>query len=94
MGSDNHEGDVKGMNRRDFMVAGAAGAALAAGAGIAPAMAQPKPPDPKNLRTNSPSGKRVAIVTDTQLNIGPYLAQEFAKLGYVGRAATLARGAR
>jgi 3-oxoacyl-[acyl-carrier protein] reductase len=80
--SDTHDGDTKGMNRRDFMVAGAAGAALAAGAGIAPAMAQPKPPDPKKLRTNSPSGKRVAIVTDTQLNVGPYLAQEFAKLGY------------
>jgi 3-oxoacyl-[acyl-carrier protein] reductase len=82
MGSDSNEGNAKGMNRRDFMVAGAAGAALAAGAAVPAAMAQPKPPDPKKLRTNSPSGKRVAIVTDTQLNIGPYLAKEFARLGY------------
>ena len=82
MSSDNQDHDGRGMKRRDFMVAGAAGAALAAGAGVRTAMAQPKPPDPKNLRTNSPSGKRVAIVTDTQLNIGPYLAREFARLGY------------
>jgi NAD(P)-dependent dehydrogenase (short-subunit alcohol dehydrogenase family) len=51
-------------------------------AASAPAAAQPLPPDANKLRTNSPSGKRVAIVTDTQLNIGPYLAKEFARLGY------------
>jgi NAD(P)-dependent dehydrogenase (short-subunit alcohol dehydrogenase family) len=72
------------MDRRSFMRAGAAGAAgmVAAGSAFRPAAAQPLPPDPKKLRTNSPSGKRVAIVTDTQLNIGPYLAREFARLGY------------
>jgi 3-oxoacyl-[acyl-carrier protein] reductase len=74
----------KGMKRRDFMMAGAAGAAgiVAATTALRPAAAQPAPPDPNKLRTNSPSGKRVAIVTDTQLNIGPYLAKEFARLGY------------
>ncbi len=80
MGSDARDNDTKGLNRRDFMMAGAAGAAGMMAASSA--MAQPKPPDPKKLRTNSPSGKRVAIVTDTQLNIGPYLAQEFARQGY------------
>jgi len=81
MGSDTHDDDLKGMDRRSFMLAGAAGAAAVAAAS-APAMAQPKPPDADKLRTNSPSGKRVAIVTDTQLNMGPYVAQEFAKRGY------------
>jgi 3-oxoacyl-[acyl-carrier protein] reductase len=72
------------MKRRDFMMAGAAGAAgmVAAASAVRPAAAQPMPPDPKKLRTNSPSGKRVAIVTDTQLNMGPYLAKEFARRGY------------
>jgi 3-oxoacyl-[acyl-carrier protein] reductase len=72
------------MKRRDFMIAGAAGAAgmVAAASAVRPAAAQPMPPDPKKLRTNSPSGKRVAIVTDTQLNMGPYLAKEFARRGY------------
>ena len=79
MGSDAHD-EGTGMNRRDLLMAGAAGAAGMVAAGTA--WAQPKPPDPKKLRTNSPSGKRVAIVTDTQLNIGPYLAEEFARLGY------------
>jgi 3-oxoacyl-[acyl-carrier protein] reductase len=82
MGSDAHDDDLKAMDRRNFMLAGAAGAAGLVAAASAPAAAQPKPPDPKKLRTNSPSGKRVAIVTDTQLNMGPYIAREFARLGY------------
>lgn len=84
MGSDMRDDDGKGMNRRNFVMAGAAGAAGLVAAAAAPgtAAAQPKPPDPKKLRTNSPSGKRVAIVTDAQLNMGPYLAKEFARLGY------------
>jgi len=71
----------QGMKRRDFMVAGAAGMAAAVSAAM-PAGAQPKPPDPDELRTNSPSGKRVAIITDAQLNMGPYIAKEFARRGY------------
>jgi 3-oxoacyl-[acyl-carrier protein] reductase len=84
MSSETKEQDAKGIDRRRFMMAGAAGAAgmVAAASALRPAAAQPLPPDPKKLRTNSPSGKRVAIVTDTQLNIGPYLAKEFARLGY------------
>ena len=34
------------------------------------------------LRTNSKTGIRTAIITDTQLNIGPYLAEEFARRNY------------
>ena len=82
MASDTNEQDAKGMDRRNFMLAGAAGAAGVIAATAAPAAAQPTAPDPKKLRTNSPSGKRVAIVTDTQLNIGPYLAKDFARRGY------------
>ena len=82
MSSDDRNDD--GMKRRDFMMAGAMGAAgiVATAAASSDAAAAPMPPDPKKLRTNSPSGKRVAIVTDTQLNMGPYIAKEFAKLGY------------
>jgi 3-oxoacyl-[acyl-carrier protein] reductase len=82
MSSDDRNDD--GMKRRDFMMAGAMGAAgiVATAAASSQAAGAPMPPDPKKLRTNSPSGKRVAIVTDTQLNMGPYIAKEFAKLGY------------
>ena len=64
-------------------MAGAAGAAgvAAAGLGIPAAAAAPKAPGAK-LKTNSKTGIRTAIVTDTQLNIGPYLAREFARLNY------------
>lgn len=85
MSSDTKEQDAKGMNRRRFLMAGAAGAAgiAAAGVGMNKAWAQPKAPDPKALWTNAKTGgKRVAIVTDTQLNIGPYLARKFAHANY------------
>ncbi len=83
MSSDKKEQDVKGINRRDFLMAGAAGAAgiAAAGVGMNTAWAQPKAPGAK-LKTNSKTGIRTAIVTDAQLNIGPYLAREFARLNY------------
>ena len=44
----------------------------------------PKPPAAlgTQLRTNSKTGIRTAIITDTQLNIGPYLAEEFARRNY------------
>ena len=79
MSSDKSESDANGINRRDFLVAGAAGLATA-GLGMSAAMAAPEPPPAlgSKLRTNSKTGVRTAIVTDTQLNIGPELAKEFA----------------
>lgn len=83
MSSDKKEQDAKGIDRREFLMAGAAGAAgiAAAGVGMNTAWAQPKAPGAK-LKTNSKTGIRTAIVTDAQLNIGPYLAREFARLNY------------
>jgi 3-oxoacyl-[acyl-carrier protein] reductase len=81
MTSDSNKPNTQGINRRNLLTAGAAGLA-AVGAGSV-ASAQPKAPDSKVLRTNvKKGGKRVAIVTDTQLNIGPYLARKFAHAGY------------
>jgi NAD(P)-dependent dehydrogenase (short-subunit alcohol dehydrogenase family) len=85
MSSDKKGQEVKDINRRDFLMAGAAGTAglAAAGLGMNTAWAQPKAPDPKALWTNAKrGGKRVAIVTDTQLNIGPPLARKFAEANY------------
>ncbi len=69
----------QGVNRRHFLATGAVGLA-AAGAGIRTATAQAS--RPQDVPTNSKTGIRTAIVTDTQLNIGPYLARNFAKLNY------------
>jgi len=84
MSANTKKQDVKGIDRRHFLVAGAAGAAglVATGIGMNEAWAQPKPPDPKTPRTNSRTGIRTAIVTDIQLNMGPYIAEEFAKRKY------------
>ena len=93
MSSDSQK-QTKGSNRRNFLIGGAA-ATTVAGVGINKALSQtpetpptqetiaqaPKPPGTK-LRTNSKTGIRTAIITDTQLNIGPYLAQEFARRNY------------
>jgi len=83
MSSDKTERDAEGVDRRRFLKAGAAGAAgiAAAGAGMNAAVAQPKPPG-DTPRTNSKTGIRTAVITDAQLNIGPFLAKKFAKLGY------------
>jgi len=46
-------------------------------------MKQPKAPNPEALWSNvKKGGKRVAIITDTQLNIGPHLARMFARANY------------
>jgi 3-oxoacyl-[acyl-carrier protein] reductase len=77
-----HETDdeqTTGIDRRNFLLAGAAGIS-AAGAGIGVAQAQA--PGTDGLRTNSHTGIRTAIITDAQLNIGPYLARKMAPLGY------------
>jgi len=82
MGSDTKHPDAHGIDRRHLMMAGAAGMA-AAGLGMNTAWAQPKAPDPEALWTNAKKGgKRVAILTDTQLNIGPPLARRMARANY------------
>jgi NAD(P)-dependent dehydrogenase (short-subunit alcohol dehydrogenase family) len=75
--TDNEE--TAGIDRRNFLLAGAAGI-TAAGAGISTAQAQA--PGTDGLRTNSHTGIRTAVITDAQLNIGPYLARKMAALGY------------
>ena len=86
MSSDLKEQGNVGLSRRDFVKAGAAGVAgiAAAGLGMNTALAAPTPPPEAGgkLRTNSNTGIRTAIVTDTQLSIGPYLAEEFARRKY------------
>jgi NAD(P)-dependent dehydrogenase (short-subunit alcohol dehydrogenase family) len=69
-----------GIDRRRLLVSGAAGIA-AAGVGASSAWAQPQAPEDK-LRANSKTGIRTAVITDAQLNIGPFLARDFAKRGY------------
>ena len=82
MSSDTKQDDTNGMNRRDFLAVGAGAAALAAaGSGIRTASAEPKAPGEK-LKTNSKTGVRTIVITDAQLNIGPFLAQEFSKRHY------------
>ena len=82
MSSDKKEKDAKGIDRRHFLMAGAAGIA-AAGFGANTALAQPKaPPSDGKLKTNSKTGVRTIVITDAQLNIGPFLALEFAKRNY------------
>jgi len=85
MSSEKNEQDGNGINRRDFMMAGMAGAAGIAAAGLGVGAAQAAEPPPaagEKPRTNSKTGIRTAIVTDTQLNIGPDLASEFARRKY------------
>jgi 3-oxoacyl-[acyl-carrier protein] reductase len=76
MTSETHETNI---NRRHFLTAGTMGLA-AAGAGLhvstAQASSRNAPP------TNSRTGIRTAVITDAQLNIGPYLARELARLNY------------
>jgi NAD(P)-dependent dehydrogenase (short-subunit alcohol dehydrogenase family) len=82
MSSKKNKQTKKGLDRRHFMKVGAAGMAVAATSGIGTAFSQPVKPQQKELKTNSTTGVRTAIITDAQLNIGPYLAREFAKLNY------------
>jgi len=69
--------------RRNFIKTGIVGAAgiAAASLGANAVAANPVAPGPKP-RTNSPSGIRTAVITDAQLNIGPFLAEKMAVLGY------------
>lgn len=83
MTTDNEEHDI---NRRDFLRAGAAGIAAvgAATAGLAPGTASAKTviPDQEKVWTNSKTGRRVIIINDALLQIGPPLARNFARMGY------------
>ncbi len=74
--------NANGINRRDFMKLGATGVAVAAATGLPGAFARTQPVDNKAPWSNSKSGIRTAIITDAQLNIGPHLARELAKLNY------------
>ena len=78
--------ETQGMDRRNFLRTGAAGAAgiAATGVGLGTASAQPEAPPAagSKLRTNSTTGIRTAIITDAQLSIGPHLAAEFARRKY------------
>ena len=72
------------INRRQLFSAGAIGAAglAAAGLGAGTAQAQTVIPDQEKLWTNSNTGRRVAIINDALLQIGPPLAIELAKAGH------------
>ncbi|MGI9330621.1 MAG: SDR family NAD(P)-dependent oxidoreductase [Gammaproteobacteria bacterium] len=78
--STDYDDDKPGLDRRSFLAASAAGlatAGLASGDASAKSIPPGEPP-----QTNSNDGVRTALITDTQLNMGPYLAQEFASRGY------------
>jgi 3-oxoacyl-[acyl-carrier protein] reductase len=72
------------LGRRDFLTAGAAGMAGMAAAGMTAgtASAETLIPDPENIWTNSNTGRRVAIINDALLQIGPPLAINLAKAGH------------
>jgi NAD(P)-dependent dehydrogenase (short-subunit alcohol dehydrogenase family) len=72
------------LGRRDFLTAGAAGMAGMATAGMTAGTASAATliPDPENIWTNSNTGRRVAIINDALLQIGPPLAINLAKAGH------------
>ena len=80
MTEDRKNQDTAGFDRRDFLVAGAGGLA-AAGLTAGTASAKTYVPG-EELPTNSTTGRRVAIVNDAFIQIGPPLARDFAKKGY------------
>ena len=86
MTSETKDHETQGMDRRDFLRAGAAGIAAAGtiAAGLTAGTASAKtivPGEP--LKTNATKGgKRVIIINDALLQIGPPLARNFAKQGY------------
>jgi 3-oxoacyl-[acyl-carrier protein] reductase len=84
MGTEMKEQDAKGINRRNFLMAGAAGAAAIAATGLGVNTASAETIIPKDpLKTNATKGgKRVIIINDALLQIGPPLARNFAKKGY------------
>jgi 3-oxoacyl-[acyl-carrier protein] reductase len=73
-----------GLDRRDFLISGAAAGAAVAGAGLGLATTPRRTvaQQAQEVWTNSSSGRRTAVITDTRLNIGPHLAREMAGLNY------------
>ena len=84
MSKDNTDLNAEGIERRDLLKAGAIGAAGLAVAGLSAGTAQARNivPDQEKLWTNSNTGRRVAILNDTALQIGAPLAIELAKAGH------------
>jgi len=81
MSSNKNEREAKDINRRQLLMAGAAGVA-AAGLSMNTASAKTVIPDPEKLWTNSNTRRRVAIINDALMQIGPPLAIELAKAGH------------
>ena len=84
MSSDSKKQEVNGLSRRDVLKAGAAGATTMAAAGLGMNTASAKTIVPgEKLKSNATKGgKRVIIINDALLQIGPPLARNFAKQGY------------
>jgi 3-oxoacyl-[acyl-carrier protein] reductase len=84
MTSEKDKRDSRNLNRRQLLSAGAIGTAglAVAGFGGSAAQAQTVIPDQEKLWTNSNTGRRVAIINDALLQIGPPLAIELAKAGH------------
>jgi len=84
LSKDNTDLTAEGIERRDLLKAGAIGAAGLAVAGLSAGAAQARNivPDQEKIWTNSNTGRRVAILNDTALQIGAPLAIELAKAGH------------
>jgi NAD(P)-dependent dehydrogenase (short-subunit alcohol dehydrogenase family) len=81
MNSKKETQDKSGIGRRHFLTAGATGLA-AAGLGLSGTAAAKTPIPGKELKTNSKSGKRVALINDAAVQIGPPLARMLAERGH------------
>lgn len=84
MGSETKEKEIEGIDRRHFLMAGAAGAAGIAATGLGVNAASAKTIVPGEvLQTNATKGgKRVAILNDALMQIGPPLALKLAEKGH------------
>ncbi len=81
MNSEKETQEKSGIGRRHFFTAGATGLA-AAGLGLSDTASAKTPIPGKELKTNSKSGKRVALFNDAKMQIGPPIAIELAKSGH------------
>ena len=76
--------ETQGLDRRDFLMAGAAGIAAAGTVGLAAGTASAKTIIPgEKLKTNATKGgKRVVLLNDALMQIGPPIAIELAQSGH------------
>jgi 3-oxoacyl-[acyl-carrier protein] reductase len=81
MTSNTNNADTQGVTRRNLLMAGTAGIA-AAGLGENTAAAKTIIPGEVLKINATKGGKRVAIINDAAMQIGPPIARNFAKLGY------------